>query len=222
MKKFLLPLVLALCLVLAACGNTHTENQGADDPNGQEAINQPDIPVDPDEPETPDEPQGPVGLGSLTVEVVVAWDNADSLLTRLEDLSVLLDQSLAANGYDAESITVTVSTAGGTTADALAAGGVDIALLPAEDYIACEGSAAGVLMNDKEPPSYVAAVTEANAELDEPFRAALAAALTAGDDGESFLSICYPAVTYVAFDSDALQPVRDQLAEETIHSSHEG
>lgn len=222
MKKVLLPLVLALCLVLAACGNHNTTTQDPDNSNGQTGTNQPDISTEPDNAETPDESQGPVELGPLTVEVVVTWDNADSLLSRLEDLSVLLDKTLETNGYDAESITVTVSTTGGTTADALAAGGVDVALLPAEDFITCEDSAAGVLMSGEEPPVNVVAVTGANEELDEAFQAALAAALADETDSESFLSICYPAQTYGTFDSTALQPVRNQMAEESTNSDHEG
>lgn len=222
MKKVLLPLVLALCLVLVACGNHNTTSQNSDDSNEQTGTNQPDISTEPDHTETPEEPQGPVELGPLTVEVVVTWDDADSLLSRLEDLSVLLDKSLETTGYDAEAITVTVSTTGGTTADALAAGGVDIALLPTEDFITCEDSAAGVLMSAEEPPAYIVAVTGANEELDEAFQTALAAALADETDSESFLSICYPAQTYGSFDSAALQPVRDQVAEESANSGHEG
>ncbi len=213
MKKYLLPLALALCLLLAACGNQDPTDNGGAGNDSQAGTNQPDQPAKPDEPGLPEDP-GPIGLGALTVEVVLDWDAADSLLSRLEDLSVLLDKALERGGYDAEAITVTVSTAGGTTADALAAGGVDVALLPAEDYVACEDSAAAILMTGEEVPAAVAAVTEAKPELDEAFRAALAAALTDGADGESFLSVCYPGAAYVPYDSAALQPVRDQLAEE--------
>lgn len=37
-----------------------------------------------------------------------------------------------------EDVTVTISTAGGFTAEALAEGGVDVAFLPAVDYVASE------------------------------------------------------------------------------------
>ena len=217
MKKILLPLALALCLLLAACGNSdteNTENAGAD--NSVET-NQPDTSVPPDSEDTPED-EGPITLGALTVEVVVDCDSADALLSQLEDLSMLLDEKLAAQGYDAEAITVTVSTAGGTTADALSAGGVDIALLPAVDFIACEDSAVGLLMSNEEVPSAVVAVTLAKEELDEAFQQALAAALTDGGQ-ESFLTLCRPAGEYVTFDSAALQPVRDQLAEDETHSA---
>ena len=215
MKKNLLPLVLALCLVLAACGNQNTASQNPDNSNSQTGTNQPDITTDPDDTDIPDETQGPVALGPLTVEVDVTWDSADSLLSRLEDLSLLLDKSLEANGYDAESITVTVSTTGGTTADALAAGGVDIALLPVEDFIACESSAAGVLMSDEAPPVNIVAVSGVNEELDDAFQTALSAALADKSEGESFLSLCYPDQVYISFESEALQPLREQLAEES-------
>lgn len=218
MKKLLLPLVLVLCLLLAACGNNHTESENNNSTDDQVETNQPVEPVEPDDTDTPED-EGPVTLGALTVEVVMDWDSADALLSQLEDLSAKLDEALVAQGYDAESITVTVSTAGGTTADALAAGGVDIALLPAEDFVLCEDSAVGILMTDSQPPAGVIAVTKAKAELDEAFQQALSAALTDGGE-ESFTEHCYPSVNYIAFDSDALQPVRDQLAEEG-HSAAE-
>ena len=149
-------------------------------------------------------------------------EDADDFLSQLRDLSALLDQKLSENGYDAEAVTVTVSTAGGTTADALAAGGVDIALLPAEDFVACEDSATGILMDDGEIPTDVVAVTSDRAELDSAFQEALAAALTDSGEEESFLSLCHPDMTYVSFDSGALQPIRDRLAEEQAAAHPEG
>ena len=105
-------------------------------------------------------------------------------------------------------------------ADALAAGGVDIALMPAEDYLSCEDSAAGILMDDGEIPTVVAAVTGTEAELDSAFQDALMIALTDGGE-ESFLSLCCPGIGFIPFDSDALQPIRDRLAEEAA-SAHQG
>ena len=98
---------------------------------------------------------------------------------------------------------------------------MDIALLPAEDFIACEGSAAGVLMSDEAPPVNIAAVSGVNEELDDAFQTALSAALADKSEGESFLSLCYPGQTYLPFDTNALQPVREQLAEESA-GGHEG
>ena len=77
-------------------------------------------------------------------------------------------------------------------------------------------------MSAEEQPAYIVAVTGANEELDEAFQTALAAALADETDSESFLSICYPAQAYGSFDSAALQPVRDQVAEESANSGHEG
>ena len=74
-------------------------------------------------------------------------------------------------------------------------------------------------MSDEEIPAAVVAVTKAKPELDEAFQAALCRALTAGEDGSSFLAICCPAVSYTAYDGQALQPVRDQLAEEENYSA---
>lgn len=227
MKKFLLPLVLSLCLLLAACGNNHTNNANNNLTENNASTNQVENNL-PDTSDTPtddgqqsDDTQEPVELGTLTVEVVVDSEDADDFLSLLRDLSALLDQKLSENGYDAEAVTVTVSTAGGTTADALAAGGVDIALLPAEDFVACENSATGILMDDGEIPTDVVAVTSDKAELDNAFQEALAAALTDGGE-ESFLSLCHPNMTYVSFDSGALQPIRDKLAEEQAAAHPEG
>ena len=227
MKKFLLPLVLALCLLLAACGDNHTNNANDNLTENNTSANQAENDL-PDTPDTPEDDAGQgddaretVELGALTVEVVVDSGEADDFLSLLRDLAALLDQKLSENGYDAEAVTVTVSTAGGATADALAAGGVDIALLPAQDFVACEDSAAGVLMDDGEIPADVAAVTKAHSELDAAFQEALSAALTDGG-ADSFLALCRPDMTYVAFDSAALQPIRDQLAEEQAAAHPEG
>ena len=220
MKKLLLPLILALCLLLAACGDNHTNNQSNNSTPNRTETDLPDTPAEPDEDDQETVPQGPVELGMLTVEVVVASEDADSFLSQLNDLSALLDKELKANGYDAEAVTITISTAGGSTADALAAGGVDIALIPAEDYLSCEDSAAGILMDDGEIPTVVAAVTGTEAELDSAFQDALMIALTDGGE-ESFLSLCCPGIGFIPFDSDALQPIRDRLAEEAA-SAHQG
>lgn len=224
MKKFLLPLALALCLVLTACGDTHTNNDLAENNMSadQAEDNLPDTPDTPeDDAEQGDDAGEPVELGMLTVEVVVDSEEADSFLSRLKDLAALLDRELTENGYDAETVTVTVSTAGGATADALTAGGVDIALLPAQDFVSCEDSAVGVLMDEGEVPSDVMAVTKAKAELDDAFQEALTAALTAGG-ADNFLAVCRPDTTYTVFDSGALQPIRDKLAEEQAAAHPEG
>lgn len=221
MKKIFLPLALAICIFLSACGSNNTNNQETDLPDTETGTNQPDVPVDPAQPESPDEPQGPIDLGMLTVEVVLEWDKADELLSQLNDLSQELDQALKSQGYDAESITVTVSTAGGTTADALAAGGVDVALLPAADYLSCEDSATGILMTGEDVPSNIVAVTNAKPEWDEAFREALSAALTETGEKGNFLTICDPSGVYGAFDATALQPLREQLASEGVHNPQE-
>ena len=225
MKKFLLPLALALCLLLAACGDNHTNNTNDNLTENNVSTNQ----VENNLPDTSDtttndadqDADEPVELGTLTVEVGVDSEDADDFLSQLRDLPPLLDQKLSENGYDAEAVTVTVSTAGGTTADALAADGVDIALLPAEDFVACEDSATGILMDDGEIPSDVVAVTSDRAELDSAFQEALATAIADGGE-ESFLSLCHPNMTYVSFDSGVLQPIRDKLAEEQAAAHPEG
>ena len=100
MKKLFLPLVLVLCLLLAACGNNHTESENNNNTDDQVETNQPVEPVEPDDTDTPED-EGPVTLGALTVEVVMDWESADALLSQLEDLSAKLDEALVAQGYDA-------------------------------------------------------------------------------------------------------------------------
>ena len=76
-------------------------------------------------------------------------------------------------------------------------------------------------MDEGEVPSDVMAVTKAKAELDDAFQEALTAALTAGG-ADNFLAVCRPDTTYTVFDSGALQPIRDKLAEEQAAAHPEG
>ena len=89
---------------------------------------------------------------------------------------------------------ITISTAGGPTGDALAAGGVDAACLPEEDCEAREADAFPVLA----APGRVLAVTGAREELDGDFRAALAEALLETEEGAAFLSLYSPDTVYTA------------------------
>lgn len=182
MKK-LLPSILALCLLLTACGRALP----AEVPEPGPA---PEISAGPDRPENEENRS----LERLTVELVVDWEETDRVLESRTELERLLREALEAQEWAVEEVQVTISTAGGPTGDALAAGGVDAACLPEEDYAAREGDASAVLT----APGTVFAVTGAREELDESFRAALAKALLETEPGTEFLSRCSPGRTYTA------------------------
>ena len=188
MKHRIVWLLLAACLLLAGCRRTETEV-----PPGPTS---PPSSVQPEDDQPAEEPRS-LFLDSLTVEVVVDWEDADRVLDSLEELSRLLDGALEeADCVLKEPATVTIGTAGGITAQALADGGVDVAFLPAADLLTTDAdSAIGVLMNTDQ--DFFLAASTAREELDEYFRSALEEALTATEDGQSFLETCYPGVEFV-------------------------
>lgn len=182
MKRTFWLAAVAACLLLAACVRA---SQPAPQPDS------PPVPEDPlvngDVPER--------SLGSLTVELVVSWEEADRLLDSLDQLSGLLGDALLEQGCGVEEVRVTLSTAGGVTADALAEGGVDVAWLLVEDFASCGDRAAAALAQD---PCYsVAAVSAAREELDGDFRDALVRAALDTEPGRQFIQLCYPGATYV-------------------------
>lgn len=188
MKHRIVWLLLAACLLLAGCRRTEAETPPGPTP--------PPASVQPEDDQPAEEPRS-LFLDSLTVEVVVDWEDADRMLDSLEELSRLLDGALEeADCILKEPATVTIGTAGGITAQALADGGVDVAFLPAADLLTTDADAAiGVLMNTDQ--DFFLAASTAREELDEYFRSALEEALTATEDGQSFLETCYPGVEFV-------------------------
>ena len=188
MKHRIVWLLLAACLLLAGCRRTEAETPPGPTP--------PPSSVQPED----DQPAGEdrsLFLDSLQVEVVVDWEDADRVLDHLEELSRLLDGALEAVDCTLEEpAAITIGTAGGITAQALADGGVDAAFLPAADLLTTEDDAAiGVLMNTDQ--DFFLAASTAREELDEYFRSALEEALTTTEDGQAFLEICYPGVEFV-------------------------
>ena len=179
MKGRIVWALLAAFLLLAACRRAETP-----EPAPPPAAADPAPAVDPKS----------VALEHLSVEVVVDWEDADRVLDSLEELSRLLDGALQERDCTlGEPATITIGTAGGVTAQALADGGVDAAFLPAADLT--EGAAAiEVLMNTDQ--DFILAVGTARAELDEYFRLVLAEALTATEDGQAFLETCYPGMGF--------------------------
>ena len=141
------------------------------------------------------------------------WETAERMLTSLEDMSRWLKEALAEENCLVEEVAVTVNTAGGYTAQALAAGGVDVALLPAVDFIAWEEDAQALLVSGEDPCETVAAVTLSRPELDDAFCQTLAAALTETEAGEQFLAACRPDAVFASASEEALQAVRDYAAD---------
>lgn len=202
---FLLP-ALALCLLLAACASTPPDpvSEGQMPPSREEENSPPEQePADPAAAEA-------LSLERLTVELVVDWKETDLLLAKLDTLSQLLREALAAEGCLADEVTVTVSTAGGFTGQALAAGGVDIAWLPGIDFLSCEDDAVPLLTAGQEETACVAAVTLAREELGDDFRQLLSRALLETEQGGEFLSLC-PAADegYRPFTQDAMEALWD-------------
>ena len=140
-------------------------------------------------------------------------ETAERMLTSLEDMSRWLKEALAEENCLVEEVAVTVNTAGGYTAQALAAGGVDVALLPAVDFIAWEEDAQALLVSGEDPCETVAAVTLSRPELDDAFCQTLAAALTETEAGEQFLTACRPDAVFASASEEALQAVRDYAAD---------
>ena len=184
--------LLALCLLLAGCQEKSPE----------EPPPSPAPAMDPDEP--PAEGPQPISLDRLTVEVVVDWEDADRILSNLENLSRLLEEALASLDCTVEEpVTVTIGTAGGITAQALGDGGVDAAFLPSEDLAAmAEGKALQVL--ESLDRTFAAAVTGLRA--DQRFCAALSEALTATEAGQDFLETCYPGTVFTIVYEKGAEP----------------
>lgn len=178
----------AVCLLLAGCRQAEPETPPEPSP--------PPVSVQPEE-NQPAEKSRPLFLESLSVEVMVDWEDTDRMLESLEELSSLLDGALEEVGCTlGEPATVTIGTAGGITAQALADGGVDVAFLPAADLLTTEEDAAiGVLMNTDQ--DFFLASSTGREELDEHFRSLLEEALTTTEDGQAFLETCYPGVEFV-------------------------
>lgn len=204
---------LALCLALAAC----QAGPPASDPPADPAPAAPSAPAE-SRPGGPDlEPD--MRVGRLAVELVVEWEEADRLLTGLDQLSGLLGDALLEKGCAAEEVSVTLSTAGGVTADALAEGGVDVAFLPGSDYVRC-GDCAAALIAGEGDAAAVAAVSAAREELGGGFPAALAGALLDTETGRQFLETCYPEAAYEPAGEESVQSLRDWAADrEAAHGT---
>lgn len=184
MRKAILIVLLTLCLLLAGCQRDVSPPE-PEKPSSSAPVTE--------LAQTPAEPAPePLVLNRLTVEVVVDWEDADRILSSLEELSQLLHEALGGKLCLVDDVTVTIGTAGGITAQALADGGVDAAFLPTADFLELEAGTATTVL-ESEDGSVAAAVS---AGMDERFCPILAEALTGLEEGWRFTETCYPGTVF--------------------------
>lgn len=94
-----------------------------------------------------EEPDAPLHLENLAVELSRNGLEAAQLMQAVKTLPEQLQTCLQKNGVEVEHITVSVGTSPAATAQALSDGSVDLAFLPAEDFLAA-GTPGTVLLGD--------------------------------------------------------------------------
>lgn len=136
MKK-LLPLLLALALLLSACGRreepppVQTPPPETEEPSGK-------LPVS---------AENPLELDLLRVEITRAGLASDRLMEAARELPELLRDALAVHGVLADLVQVTIGSSPAATVQALNEGTVDIAILPAEGLAGQETEAPVLLVS---------------------------------------------------------------------------
>lgn len=133
--KRLFPLLLALALLLSGCG--------------RRADTTPD-PVPPTETEEPSgggtiSAETPLELDILRIEIIRGGLSSDRLMEAARTLPELLRSALAVQNILADMVQVTIGSSPAATVQALNAGTVDIAVLPAEGFAGQETEAAVLL-----------------------------------------------------------------------------
>jgi len=165
MKRWLLPLALAACLMLTAC-------QKAADPAPQPAE---------DEPATPSvEEAQPLALERLNVEFVVDGRDPDALLSLRTDFPDALRAALERRNVTVDEIAVTFGTSGEATEAALQSGEVQLAFLSAEDYYPYRSGQIVAVEQGSEPALTLGLIVSAvsdDAEADDRFADSLRDAL---------------------------------------------
>lgn len=212
MKRIsIVSIIFLLCTVLCAC--MQTENNGSATP-GVPADSHQSAPADP-EPPLPDEDHAvsddPLVCETLSMELVVEWSETDALLSRLNEMSILLCTALEESGCIAEQVVITINTAGGFTADALSTGTINAAVLPAVDFLGCS-RAAGIAMSSEDLCETVIAISLADDLSDDRLSAALYDALLNTAAGQEFLSLCRPGAAFTTPTDEAMQAVADWVA----------
>lgn len=154
MKRILPLLCTLLLLFLSACGPAERDTS-------------------PELPETE-----PLRLESLSVEVSRGELSTEDLARAVRELPEALEAALAAQGVEAETISVSVGSSPAATAQAVSEGGVDLAFLPAEDLAALENPPR-LLLTAGDGEGAMAAAVRPDDELlsGERFAEALAAAV---------------------------------------------
>ena len=233
-------LLLAFCMLMCACSqqispsqndpsvsdgqqNTPSNNdaegnqtQDAPSTSDNQHTDPPNTNTDPtpDIDNNTDTPQPPLFPDELTVEVVVDWEHSDSVLSQLNNLADLLHTAIKNAGYHLDDVIVTISTAGGVTADTLVRGGIDAAILPSLDVISFEKNVSILALSNEEIPEIAIAASQAdNKNLSEEFNRLLFTALTETEEGQFFLFACCGTNTFSLPTEDNLQSVRDQFKE---------
>ena len=165
MKRWLLPLALAACLMLTAC-------QKAADPAPQPAE---------DEPATPSvEEAQPLALEQLNVEFVVDGRDPDALMELRADFPDALRAALERRNVTVGEIAVTFGTSGEATEAALQNGEVQLAFLSAEDYYPYRSGQIVAVEQGSEPALTLGLIVSAvsdDAEADDRFADSLRDAL---------------------------------------------
>lgn len=154
------------------------------------------------------------------MELVVEWEAADMILSRLGDMSEMLRLALEESGYSVERVTLTLNTAGGFTAEALAQGGIDAAVLPAVDFINCQENVAGIAMSTEEISETVIALSLHDGTPDSTFCTALFDALIKTEQGREFMTLCRPGAVFTVPTEEAMQAVADWVAEQEKNGGH--
>lgn len=217
-RKILISFLITLCLVLSACAQNNPPPNADPIPSPDSSMQQeqqdPSSEDTATPPENNEDTQQTITPIELTIELVVEWEDADALLSRLEEMGSMLRMALEEVGYPMERVTLTISTAGGFTAEALVQGGVDAAVLPAVDFITCSQSVAGIAMSSEEVSETVIALSLADGQPSSDFCAAFFDALTKTDPGQGFLSLCRPGAVFTVPTEEAMQAVYDWVAEQ--------
>ena len=96
-------------------------------------------------------PEEPLALESLAVEISKNGLSTERLLQAKRELPKQLQTAFSQAGVDIGQVTVTIGSSPDATAQALKEGTVDLAFLPAEDFLRVGGSA--VLLADAPQPA---------------------------------------------------------------------
>lgn len=169
-------LMAALCLTLAACARTPQPAPAA----GAQPSASPETP--PQSAQTPAPAPAPMRVDALNVEFAAAGHGEDVLLTLQKEFPAALIDALGAQNVEVGRVSVTFGTSGEATQTALQNGAVQLAFLPAGDYLPYRGGMVVAVENGKEADlalGLVVAAASDDSERDERFTAAMRDALGA-------------------------------------------